>query len=140
MMMGAYKGGIYGGSIAAILVRAPGTSAAAASVADGYALAKKGQGVKALKISLVASVIGDTFSDIVLILTAAQLARIALEFGSVEYTAVAIIALTIIGSTAGDSLIKGIFAAVAGLTLALIGLDPTTGLPRLTFGIIDFYG
>lgn len=140
MMMGAYKGGIYGGSIAAILVRAPGTSAAAASVADGYALAKKGQGLKALKVSLVASVIGDTFSDIILILTAAQLARVALEFGAVEYTAVAIVALTIIGSASGDSLIKGVFAAVAGLALALVGLDPTTGLPRLTFGVIDLYG
>jgi putative tricarboxylic transport membrane protein len=140
MMMGAYKGGIYGGSVAAILVRAPGTSAAAASVADGYALARQGKGIKALKVSLVASVIGDTFSDIVLILTAAQLARVALEFGAVEYTAVAVVALTIIGSASGKSVIKGIFAAVAGLATALIGLDPTTGMPRLTFGVIDFYG
>lgn len=140
MMMGAYKGGIYGGSVAAILVRAPGTSAAAATVADGYALAEQGKGLKALKVSLVASVIGDTFSDIVLILTAAQLARVALEFGAVEYTAVAVVALTIIGSASGRSLIKGIFAAVAGLTVALIGLDPTTGMPRLAFGVIEFYG
>ncbi|KAB7613381.1 C4-dicarboxylate ABC transporter permease [Amylibacter sp. SFDW26] len=140
MMMGAYKGGIYGGSVAAILVKAPGTSAAAATVADGYSLAKKGKGIKALKVSLVASVIGDTFSDIVLILSAAQLARVALEFGAVEYTAVAIVALTIVGSASGKSLIKGIFAAAAGLSVALIGLDPTSGLPRLSFSVIEFYG
>lgn len=140
MMMGAYKGGIYGGSVAAILVKAPGTSAAAATVEDGYALAKKGKGLKALKVSLVASVIGDTFSDIVLILTAAQLARVALQFGAVEYTAVAIVALTIIGSASGKSLVKGVFAAAAGLAVALIGLDPTSGLPRLSFGVIEFYG
>ncbi len=140
MMMGAYKGGIYGGSVAAILVKAPGTSAAAATVADGYALAKKGKGLKALKVSLVASVIGDTFSDIVLILSAAQLARVALEFGAVEYTAVAVVALTIIGSASGKSLLKGVFAATAGLAVALIGLDPTSGLPRLSFGVIEFYG
>ncbi len=140
MMMGAYKGGIYGGSVAAILIKAPGTSAAAATVADGYALAKQGKGLKALKVSLLASVAGDTFSDIILILTAVQLARVALHFGPVEYTAIAVIALTIIGSASGKSLAKGMFAAAAGLGIALIGLDPTTGLPRLSFGIIEFYG
>lgn len=140
MMMGAYKGGIYGGSVAAILLKAPGTSAAAATVADGYALAKQGKGLKALKVSLFASVIGDTFSDIVLILTAAQLARVALEFGAVEYAAIAVVALTIVGSASGKSLIKGVIAAVAGLGIALIGLDPTSGMPRLSFGVIEFYG
>lgn len=140
MMMGAYKGGIYGGSVAAILIKAPGTSAAAATVADGYALAKQGKGAKALKISLLSSVAGDTFSDIILILTAVQLARVALEFGPVEYTALAVVALTIIGSASGASLVKGVFAAIAGLAVALIGLDPTSGLPRLSFGVIEFYG
>ncbi len=140
MMMGAYKGGIYGGSVAAILLKAPGTSAAAATVADGHALAKQGKGLKALKVSLAASVAGDTFSDIVLILTAAQLARVALEFGPVEYTAIAVVALTIIGSASGASFIKGVFAAFAGLALAMVGLDPTTGMPRLSFDVIEFYG
>lgn len=140
MMMGAYKGGIYGGSIAAILLKAPGTSAAAATVKDGYALAKQGKGLKALKISLVASVTGDVFSDIVLILTAAQLARVALQFGAVEYTALAVLALTIVGSASGKSLVKGVLAAAAGLATALIGLDPTSGMPRMSFGVIHFYG
>ena len=140
MMMGAYKGGIFGGSIAAILIRAPGTSAAAATVEDGHALAREGKGLKALKVSLFASVIGDTFSDVVLILTAVQLARVALHFGPVEYAALTVFALTIVGSAAGKSLVKGLVAAVAGLTLALVGLDPTTGMPRLAFGDINLYG
>ncbi|MGF1611302.1 MAG: tripartite tricarboxylate transporter permease [Kiloniellales bacterium] len=140
MMMGAYKGGIYGGSISAILLKAPGTSSAAATIEDGHALARQGKSRKALKVSLVASVIGDTFSDIVLILTAVHLARVALAFGPVEYTAVAIVALTIVGSASGQSLLKGLIAAVAGLCTALIGLDPTTGMPRFTFGTIDLYG
>lgn len=140
MMVGAYKGGIYGGSISAILVKAPGTSSALATVEDGHALAQQGKARKALKVSLVASVIGDTFSDIVLILTAVHLARVALQFGPVEYTAVAVVALMIIGSASGQSLLKGMIAAAAGLCVALIGLDPTTGMPRFTFGVIDLYG
>lgn len=140
MMTGAYKGGIFGGSIAAILVKAPGTSAAAATVEDGNSLAKQGKGIKALKVSLIASVVGDLFSDIVLVLTAAQLARVALNFGPVEFTAIAVVALTIIGSVGGASLHKGLLSALVGLAIALIGLDPTTGNPRLSFGVIDFYG
>ncbi|WP_422369679.1 tripartite tricarboxylate transporter permease [Pelagibius sp.] len=140
MMTGAYKGGIFGGSISAILMRAPGTSAAAATVEDGQALAKEGKGLKALKVSLTASVAGDTFSDIVLIISAAQLARVALEFGPVEYTALTVFALTVVGSAAGRSLVKGLIAAVAGLSLAMVGLDPTTGIPRLAFGEIHLYG
>jgi putative tricarboxylic transport membrane protein len=135
MLMGAYKGGIFGGSISAILLCAPGTSAAAATVADGHALAKMGKARKALKISLTASVFGDTFSDIVLIFAAIHLARVALQFGPGEFTAVAVMALTIVGPASGKSLLKGIITAIAGLLVALIGLDPGTGLPRLTWDV-----
>src|SRR3546814_1206304 len=82
----------------------------------------------------------EIFSDIGLILSAAHLARVALQFGPVEYTAIAVIALTIIASASGSSLLKGLIAAVGGLCVALIGLDPTTGMPRFTFGVIDLYG
>ena len=133
MLMGAYKGGIFGGSIAAILLCAPGTSAAAATVADGHALAKLGRAKKALKASLTASVIGDTFSDIILIFAAVHLARVALQFGPGEFTAVAIMALTIVGPASGKSLLKGLITAIGGLLISLIGLDPGTSLPRLTF-------
>ncbi|MCG8436159.1 MAG: tripartite tricarboxylate transporter permease [Gammaproteobacteria bacterium] len=140
MMMGAYKGGIYGGSIAAILLNAPGTAAAVATVQDGHALAKQGKGLKALKVSLFSSAIGDTFSDIVLILSAAQLARVALEFGPIEFTVIAIVSLTLVVSLSGKSLTKGLIGAALGILVAFIGLDPMSGLPRLTFGSSDFYG
>ncbi len=84
MLVGAYKGGIFGGSIAAILVSAPGTPASAATSADGYALARQGKSEKALKIALISSVLADLATDIVLILLSVQLARVALAFGSAE--------------------------------------------------------
>jgi len=52
LLLAAYKGAMYGGSISAILIGTPGTPQAALTVADGHALAKKGQGIKALKVSL----------------------------------------------------------------------------------------
>ncbi|RAH97411.1 C4-dicarboxylate ABC transporter permease [Acuticoccus sediminis] len=140
MLLGAYKGGIFGGSIAAILVAAPGTPASAATVQDGYALARKGQSEKALKVALVSSVIADLATDVLLILLAVQLARIALAFGAVEYMIVAILGLTVVAAVSGRSLWKGVASAILGAAVALIGLDPMSGVPRFSFGVIDFYG
>ena len=48
LLLGVYKGGIYGGSITAILINAPGTPAASCTVLDGYPLAKRGEARRAL--------------------------------------------------------------------------------------------
>ncbi len=44
MLASTYVGAEYGGSIPAILIRTPGTNAAAATVIDGYAMKLQGQG------------------------------------------------------------------------------------------------
>ncbi|NLJ60613.1 MAG: C4-dicarboxylate ABC transporter permease [Firmicutes bacterium] len=134
LLLAAYKGAMYGGSISAILIGTPGTPQAALTVADGNALAKKGQGIKALKVSLIGSTTGDLFSDIVLVFGAFQLARIALKFGSPETAIVAIIALLLTGAASGKTLSKGILSCLFGVFASMIGLDPITALPRLTFG------
>ena len=58
-LIGVYKGGIYGGSIPAILVGIPGTGASVATTFDGLPLTHKGQSRKALDMALAASAIGD---------------------------------------------------------------------------------
>ena len=55
LLLGVYKGGVYGGSIPAILIKTPGTPAAACTVLDGFPLAQKGQANKALHMALYAS-------------------------------------------------------------------------------------
>ncbi len=55
-LLGVYKGGIYGGSIPAILVSMPGTGAAVATTFDGPALTRKKKARKALEIALFSSV------------------------------------------------------------------------------------
>jgi len=134
LLLGIYCGGIYGGSITAILIRTPGTPAAAATVLDGYPLAQQGQAFGALSAATIASFLGGIFSCVVLILLAPQLARVALEFGPPEYFAVGLFGLSIVASLSSDNLLKGMLAAMFGLMLATIGMDPITGLTRYTFG------
>ena len=108
MMLAAYNAGTFGGSMAAILIGTPGTPAAAATVADGYALARKGQAGKVIKDALYSSVFGCLFSSVILIMVAGPISTIALNFGPAEYAVLMLFSLTIIASAAGRSLAKGL--------------------------------
>jgi putative tricarboxylic transport membrane protein len=136
-LIGIMKGGTFGGSIAAILLNTPGSPEAAATAFDGYPLAQKGKGLKAMKMALYSSVTGDTFSDLVLFVVAAPVAAVSLMMGPPEMSAVLIFSLTIIAGLSGRSLIRGVIAATLGAVVGTIGLDPESALPRLTFGFVD---
>lgn len=134
ILVGVYKGGIYGGSITAILINTPGTPSAAATTFDGYPLAQQGKALKALKMALYASVTSDLLSTLLLILVAAPIAAAALKLGPPEMTMLLIFSLTIVGAVAGESLSRGLMAAFFGMLLATIGIDQMTGVTRFAFG------
>ncbi|MGJ8453813.1 tripartite tricarboxylate transporter permease [Pseudothermotoga sp. U03pept] len=135
MLVAMYCASMFGGSIAAILLRTPGTPSAAATAIDGYPLAQQGKAGKALSAALIGSVIGGLVSGVCMIFLAPFLAKIALKFGPAEYFSLAIFGLTIIASVSGKNLLKGIVSGLIGLLLAMIGIDNIRGTERLTFGI-----
>ncbi|MCM3761845.1 tripartite tricarboxylate transporter permease [Alkalihalobacillus oceani] len=130
-----YTGAMFGGANSAILINTPGTPAAVATAFDGYPLTLKGKPDKALITALVSSVIGGIIGTLFLIFLAQTLAEFALRFGHPENFWLAVFGLTIIGSLAGKSMLKGLIGGTLGLLLALIGMDPVSGYPRFTFGI-----
>lgn len=134
-LLGVYKGAIYAGSIPAILINTPGTAAAAATAADGNAMARSGRARLALEISLAASVIADLLATLVLIAVAAPLAAIAIGVGSAEFTLLYAIALTMVAAVSGDDMLKGLIATSIGVLIALVGLDPMSGAQRYTFDV-----
>jgi putative tricarboxylic transport membrane protein len=136
-LIGVYKGGIYGGSIPAILISMPGTGAAVATTFDGPALTKKGQGRKALEMALFASVSGDLTSDLITIALIAPIAAIALLLGPPELAAILFLALIVISATSGGVFVKGLLMLVIGLFLGMIGQDPIGALSRFSFGMTD---
>ncbi|MCF3639805.1 tripartite tricarboxylate transporter permease [Rhizobium sp. TRM95111] len=138
-LIGVGKGGTVGGAIPAVLLNTPGTPDAAATALDGHPLARAGKPLKAMKMALYASITGDTFSDIVLILVAAPLAVVALAMGPVEITALIVLSIAIITGLVGPSMAKGLIAAGLGILCASIGIDPEHGTPRLIFGNYDLY-
>ncbi|MEM8688100.1 MAG: tripartite tricarboxylate transporter permease [Pseudomonadota bacterium] len=134
LLLGVYKGGLYGGSITAILINAPGTPAASCTGLDGYPLAKKGEARRALDMALYASCTADFISNLSLIFLAGLLASFALKFGPPEFFTLIVFSLTIIAGVSGDDLLKGLGSACLGLVLATIGLDLVYGSNRFIFG------
>jgi len=136
-LVGCYKGSLYGGSTSAILLNTPGTPEASVTCFDGYPLYKQGKGGKALKMALVASVMGDSFSDLVLLTVAVPVAAVALKLGPPEFAMLVLFSLTIVGSLSRGSMLKGLASGFLGLIVAIVGLDPILTTPRYTFGSIN---
>lgn len=139
MMAGLYLSAMYGGSIAAIILRTPGTPAAAATVLDGFPMGARGEAGRALGISLSASLVGGVFSGIALLTAAPFLGKLVLMFGPVELFAIAVLGITMIGTLSKGSAIKGLLSGAIGLLLATVGMDSTTGTARFTFDNINLY-
>ena len=137
MLIGIYCGAMYGGSISAILIRTPGTPAAAATVLEGYPMARRGEAGRAMSMALFASFFGGVCGALIMTFASPVVSGFALEFGPVEYFALAIFGLSVIVSISGNSLVKGMMSAFFGLLIASIGFDPISGFPRFTFGMME---
>lgn len=140
LLISVYVAGVYGGSISAILLRTPGTPAAAATAIDGYALTQQGLGAKAIRVATIGSVFGGLVSGVVLMVAAPLLARVSLAFGAPEYFLIAVFALLAIGGLAGGSFLLGVMAALVGLLIGTIGMDLQTGVSRFTVGTQELQG
>lgn len=138
-LLAVYVGGMYGGSISAILLNTPGTNAAIATTFDGYPLAQKGRVKKALDVSLYASVIGGVLGSLILLFTSGFVAKMVSNFTSTEYFALAILGISLIAGVSGDNIFKGIIGGLLGLFISIIGLDVVTGVSRFSFGSMLLY-
>jgi putative tricarboxylic transport membrane protein len=135
-LIGLMKGGTIGGAVPAILFNTPGTPDAFLTTLDGHPMARKGQGRKALKIAHFSSASGDTFSDMVLFLTAPVLAVLIENILDLpEKSALIILSLSFMAAVAGKSPVKGLTVGVLGMLLALMGSTLSGHGPRMTLGI-----
>lgn len=137
ILVAIYASAVFSGSISAILFRTPGAPEAVATTLDGYPMAQQGKAGEALGISIFSSATGGLIGASILMLSAPLLAKVALEFGAPEYFALAMMGISVVTSLSGDNLVKGLIAALFGLFLATIGLDPFTGQERLTLGYTE---
>ena len=140
MLAAIYYGAMYGGSTTAILLNIPGEVSSVPTCWDGHPMAQQGRGGVALGVAAIGSFFAGTVGVVGLTLFAPVLADQALRFGPPEYFALMVLAFTAVISLSGASLGRGIAMALVGYLLALVGMGPTTGEPRFTFGFEPLYG
>lgn len=139
LMTAVYYGAMYGGRISSILLNIPGDEPALMTTLDGYPMAKAGKAGDALVLSGFASFYGAMFATLGLMFLAPLLARVAYVFGPAEYFALYMLAFTTLGGMASNNQAKSALAACLGLGIAMIGVDNSSGLPRLTGGSLHLY-
>lgn len=137
LLLGIYTGGIYGGSIAAVLLNIPGCPASLMTTLDGYPMSQRGEGGRGIGIATVSSFFGGVVGVLALIFIAPFLAQAALSFGPTEYAVLAFFGLSAIVVVVANSVIRGFIGVCIGLLLATVGMDPMVSVPRFTYGSID---
>ena len=123
------------GDITSILFGVPGESISAATIIDGHAMAKNGEAGRALGAALMSSLVGGVVGAFALAASIPVVAPLVLSFKSPEFLALALLGITFLASLSGNSKLKGMLAGGLGLVLAMVGLDPQSGMPRYTLGM-----
>ncbi|MCP1199571.1 tripartite tricarboxylate transporter permease [Notoacmeibacter sp. MSK16QG-6] len=137
LLIGVYIGGVTGGLVSATLLRIPGTPSSIATTFDAYPLAQKGFAQKALGTAMVASAVGGMISLMVLVAFAPTISAFAVKLGPHEYAMLSLGAIILVVFLSSGNFIKGLIAAILGMTIASVGFAPIDGTARLSFGIID---
>src|SRR6201988_3170948 len=104
-----------GDPIPAILFGVPGGAASAATVLDGYPMAKKGEAGRALSAAYMSSLMGGIFGALLLAISIPILRPIMLFLGSPELLAFFIICLSIVGVLSRNAPLRGLTAGCIGI-------------------------
>ena len=137
MLAGIYYGSMYGGSTTSILVNVPGEASSVVTAIDGYQMAKNGRAGAALCVSAVGSFIAGSVGVVGIVLFAAWLANLALNFGPPEYFAMTVSGLLLLSRLTGGSAVRALVMVAIGLAIGTVGMEPISGFRRFTFGSLQ---
>jgi TctA family transporter len=122
-----------GDPIPAILFGVPGGAASAATVLDGFPMAKKGEAGRALSAAYMSSLMGGVFGALLMAISIPILRPIMLFIGSPELLAFSVLGISMVAVLSGNAPLRGVVAGCLGVMIAMIGTDPQTGTLRWTF-------
>lgn len=121
-------------TITSVLFGVPGSATGVATLFDGYPMAQKGEGARAVAAGLGASSAGGILGAVVLALMLPFVRPIVLALGSAEFATLILLALIMTASISSGDRVKGLIAGLLGFMLSMVGLEPSTATQRWTFG------
>ena len=122
-----------GDPIPAVLFGVPGGAASAATVLDGFPMAKRGEAGRALSAAYMSSLMGGVFGAMLLAISIPILRPVMLFLGSPELLAFAVLGISMVAVLSGNTPLRGLTVACLGIMFAMIGTDPQSGTLRWTF-------
>ena len=123
-----------GDTFPAVLVGIPGTVGGAATIMDGYPMARRGEAGRALGAAFSASMFGGLFGAFVLFALIPLARPLVLAIGSPELFMLSAFGLSLVAVLSRGAPLKGIVAGLLGVLLATVGLGPASTDIRFTFG------
>ncbi len=126
-------------TIPAVLFGVPGTVGSAATILDGYPMARRGEAGRAFGAAFTSSVIGGLFGACLLAVSIPILRPVLLHVAMPEVLAFVVFGLSLVAVLSGSTPAKGLVAACIGLLLSTVGDDPQTGELRWTFDTTYLY-
>lgn len=140
MLIGIHAAVMTAGVVPTILMRIPGAPTNIATLADGYPMAERGEGARALGAALCSSALGGIVSVVLALLMVPLIVPLVLALGSPELTLLMLLGLSFLAALGtGEARIKNMIAGMAGILVSLIGIQDSTGLYRYTFGSAYLY-
>jgi putative tricarboxylic transport membrane protein len=127
------------GDITSILFGVPGEGLSAATVVDGYPMAKNGEAGRALGAALMSSLVGALIGAVALALAIPVVRPLVLTFGSPELFFLSMIGIACITSLSGLGVrgqIRGFAMGLLGLLLSTIGQERQSGSLRFDMGLM----
>jgi putative tricarboxylic transport membrane protein len=134
LLMAIYGTSKFGGSLTAILFNIPGDTPNAATLIDGFPMAKNGKARSAIAASATVSILGGLFSSLSLLAFMPLMYRLILLFGPAEFFMLALFGLTAIAAVSAESIVKGLIGGGVGILIAMIGYHPLVGQARYSLG------
>jgi TctA family transporter len=123
-----------GDLFSSVVLNIPGGGGSAATMVDGYPMAKRGEAARAMSASIFSAVTQGTFWGILTILFLPYYSKIVLTFAIPEMFAFLVLAVTCICFLNNQYWLRGILGLCLGVFLGLIGSDPVSNAQRFTGG------
>jgi putative tricarboxylic transport membrane protein len=122
-----------GDSFSGVLLGIPGANSAAATMVDGFPMARNGEASRALSAAITSSTVNGLLFGSLTFLFLPYYTKIVMFMGIPELWALVVLAFVTVGFVSTRKYIRSILAIALGVFVGLIGVD-VNNVPRFTGG------